>query len=200
MKTIIFFLAAVCFFCSCKKQPKNGPNQYVVNPYAFEAGASGLVVKRGWGQLEIADQSDKTFTCTFTTSKKCKVYALGAYLPKWELDKYIVFLLDGVTQQYLIYDSVTNSQSVTGWLYRDVSAQGKEALIIPGVTYTAGIIFKPNPNQPRTKFYTIGFLQPKIIVPFTQGSITYNGTYDGLVQSPATRLDGIVDIGYYTTE
>ena len=105
-----------------------------------------------------------------------------------------------ITQQYLIYDSVTNSQSITGWLYRDVSAQGKEAFIVPGVTYTAGIIFKPDPNQPRTNFYTLGFLQPKTVVPFTQGAITYNGTYDGLAQSPVTRLDGVVDIGYYTIE
>jgi hypothetical protein len=172
-----------------------------VNDYAFELTPSGnsRQPKAGWNQLPIGDIASKTFTANFTTGQKAKVYAVGAYLPDWTLDNYIIFLREANTAEYLIYDSMPGTTAVSGWRYRDVSAQGKEATIFPDHQYTAGIIFKPNPNQPRTQFFTVGKNNNQLpIVPFTQGSITYWGTFDGGTASPSFRLDGVVDIGYYT--
>ncbi len=200
MKKIITAAMAIALIAGCQKKETPGPNQYVVNDYAFELTPSGTSrqPKTGWNQLAIGDVSNKIFTASFTTTQKAKVYAVGAYLPAWTLDNYIVYLKEVNTAEYLIYDSMPGTNTVTGWRYRDVSAQGKEATIYPDHQYTAGIIFKPNPNQPRTQFYTVGKnnnTQP--VVPFTQGIISYWGTFDGGTASPGYRLDGVVDIGVY---
>lgn len=198
-KTLLIAFAVLAFTC-CQKKETPGPNQYVVNDYAYEITASGSSrqPKTGWNQLAIGDVANKIFTASFTTAQKAKVYAVGANLPAWTLDNYIVYLKEVNTGEYLIYDSMPGTSTVTGWRYRDVSAQGKEATIYPDHQYTAGIIFKPNPNQPRTQFYTVGKNNNQLpIIPFTQGSITYWGTFDGGIASPAYRLDGVVDIGLY---
>ena len=203
MKKIFPWLFAAFAVCSCQKTATTGRNQYVVNDYAFDITPDGSSrqTKPGWNQLAVGDVANKIFTASFTTAQKAKVYAIGAYLPAWTLDNYIVYLKEVNTGAYLIYDSMPAEVSTTGWRYRDVSAQAKEATIYPDHQYTAGIIFKPNPNQPRTQFYTIGKDNNQLpIVPFTQGSITYWGTFDGGIASPAKRLDGVVDIGYYTIE
>jgi hypothetical protein len=200
MKKITAILLAGAMMTGCRKKETPGLNQYVVNDYAFELTSSGTSrqPKTGWNQLAIGDVSNKIFTASFTTAQKAKVYAVGANLPVWTLDNYIVYLKEANTGEYLIYDSMPATNTVTGWRYRDVSAQGKEATIYPDHQYTAGIILKPNPNQPRTQFYTVGKNNNQLpIVPFTQGIITYWGTFDGGTASPAYRLDGVVDIGLY---
>lgn len=201
MKTIIAMLLSGLLVTGCQKKENPGPAQCVVNDYAFELTPSGTSrqPKTGWNQLAVGDVSNKIFTASFTTAQKAKVYAVGAYLPAWTLDNYIVYLKEVNTAEYLIYDSMPGTNTVTGWRYRDVSAQGREATIYPDHQYTAGIIFKPNPNQPRTQFYTVGKnnnTQP--VVPFTQGIISYWGTFDGGIGSPAYRMDGVVDIGVYS--
>lgn len=197
------FLCIFClFFTACKRdevpRPK-GANQYMINPYVGGFNGANYQFKPDWFKepTQVADHS--VVITQFTPDKNLIAYAVGAYLDDWsQAASYELFIRIKGDSKNLLSVTLQGSKEVTGWYYRDVSAQSGEIQLEAGVEYEAGMILK-DPLAGNAFAITTLVKNQQPILPFSTGSMLCKGTAINGQASANYRLDGVVDIGYYLT-
>lgn len=199
------YLSVLCVFLllliSCTRDDETvvkGPNQYIINSYVGTFNGATYELKPDWFKEPIQVNALTTVITEFTPGNKVMAYSVGAYLDDWsQATSYELFISKKGASNHLLTVTLQGTNEVTGWYYRDVSPQGLEVMLEAGVEYEAGMVFK-NPLKGNAFAVTSLVKNQLPILPFTAGSMLCNGTSINGQASANYRLDGVVDIGYYT--